>query len=345
MKAALLLPEILITGGAGYIGSHTAYLLTQQGYKVIVLDKYVHNQHFNPSWATVIKKDFADAETLEQIFSTYNTSAVMQFAAFIEVGESIKNPLKFYENNVSKTITLFNAMRTHEINKFIFSSSCAVYGMPQQLPLTEDHAKNPISPYGKTKFMIETILEDMHQTYDFNNYVSLRYFNAAGALPEEQLGEQHKPETHIIPLLLRAAQNGLPFNIFGNDYETKDGTAIRDYLHVLDIAQAHLAALQHLENGHPSDCFNLGTGKGFSVKEMVDAVENICRTSIKTVWQERRPGDPAVLVADPTKAQTILKWNPKYSDLEFILKSALAFDQLKLRTPNIQSLKNSQVQK
>ncbi len=335
MAAALLLPAILVIGGAGYIGSHTAYLLKQKGYKVIVLDKYVHNQQFNPSWATVIKKDFADAETLEHIFSTYNISAVMHFAACIEVGESVKNPLKFYENNVSKTITLFNAMRKNGINKFIFSSSCAVYGMPQQLPLTEDHTKNPINPYGKTKFMIENILEDMNQAYGFN-YVSLRYFNAAGALPEEQLGEQHKPETHIIPLLLRAAQNGLPFNIFGNDYETKDGTAVRDYLHVLDIAQAHLAALQHLEKGHPSDCFNLGTGTGFSVKEMVDAVEKVCRTPIKTVWQERRPGDPAVLVADPTKAQTILKWQPKYSDLEFILKSALAFEiNLSKESPSI----------
>jgi len=318
-------PTVLVIGGAGYIGSHTAYLLAQRNYKVIILDSFVHHQYFNPSWATVIKNDFADTQTLNDIFTTYSIDAVMHFAACIEVGESVKNPLKFYENNVSKTIALLNAMKSHNVNKLIFSSSCAVYGTPQQLPLTENHQKNPISPYGKTKLMIEAILEDLSAAYDFN-YVSLRYFNAAGALPEEQLGEQHKPETHIIPLLLQAALNKLPFNIFGDDYNTKDGTAVRDYLHVLDIGHAHLAALEHLNNGNPSDCFNLGTGNGISVKEMITAVENVCRQPINKNWHKRRAGDPPVLVADPSKAQTILNWQPKYSEIEFILKSALAFE-------------------
>jgi UDP-glucose 4-epimerase len=317
-------PTILVTGGAGYIGSHTAYLLAQQGYQVIIIDSFIHNQYFNPRWATVIKSDFADTVALEKIFTTYNIHAVMHFAAYIEVGESVKNPLKFYENNVSKTITLLQKMLEHGVNNIIFSSSCAVYGIPERLPLTEDHPKNPISPYGKTKFMIETILQDADDTYGLH-YVALRYFNAAGALPEECLGEQHKPETHIIPLLLCAALQESPFTIFGNDYETKDGTAIRDYLHVLDIAQAHLCALQHLEHGNPSDCFNLGTGSGVSVKEMIETIEEIIRTPIKKVWEQRRAGDPAVLVADPSKAQNILQWQPRYSDLNFILQSARAF--------------------
>ena len=320
-----MLPAILIIGGAGYIGSHTAYLLTQQQYQVIIIDKYIHEQHFDPSWATIIKKDCADVEVLNEIFSSYNVEAVMHFAAFIEVGQSVKDPARFYENNVSKTITLLQTMLAHGVKKFIFSSSCAVYGSPQYLPLTEDHPKNPISPYGKTKVMVETILEDMANAYGLQ-YVSLRYFNAAGALPEEQLGEQHQPESHIIPLLLRAALNHTPFSVFGSDYDTKDGTAIRDYLHVLDIAQAHLCALNHLNNGNPSDCFNLGTGHGFSVKQMLDAVQCICHTPINTRWEKQRAGDPPILVADPSKAQNILDWQPRYSDLDFIIKSALAFE-------------------
>ncbi|MEX0940249.1 MAG: UDP-glucose 4-epimerase GalE [Candidatus Babeliales bacterium] len=319
-----MLPTILITGGAGYIGSHTAYLLAQRGYQVIVLDSFMHNQYFNPQWATVIKEDFADKSVLENIFTSYNIQAVMHFAACIEVGESVKNPHKFYENNIAKSLVLLNSMIEHNIKKFIFSSSCAVYGLPETIPLTEEHSKNPISPYGKTKQMLETILEDFHNAYDLE-YINLRYFNAGGALPEEYLGEQHKPETHIIPLLLRAAQNKMPFTIFGYDYDTKDGTAIRDYLHVLDIAQAHICALQHLENGNPSDSFNLGTGNGISVKEMVHTVENITRQKLKLQWEKRRAGDPAILVADANKARTILNWQPHYSDIEFIIKSALAF--------------------
>lgn len=315
---------IIVTGGAGYIGSHTAYLLARHGYHVIIIDSFVHNQYFNPPWATVIKSDYADIKTLKELFSQYNVHALIHFAACIEVGESVKNPFKFYENNVSKTITLVQTMLEFSIKKIIFSSSCAIYGIPERLPLTEDHPKNPISPYGATKHMIETILHDAQIAYGLQ-YVSLRYFNAAGALPEECLGEQHKPETHIIPLLLRAAHQEAPFTIFGNDYQTKDGTPIRDYLHVLDIAQAHLCALQHLEHDNPSDCFNLGTGHGISVKEMIEQVEKTTRTSIKKIYEKRRAGDPAILVADPSKANTILQWHPRYSDLGFILQSALAY--------------------
>jgi UDP-glucose 4-epimerase len=316
---------ILIAGGAGYIGSHTAYLLAKHGFQVIIIDSFVHQQQFSPSWATIIRGDFADIQLLEKIFTQYQISAVMHFAAFIEVGQSVKNPLAFYENNVSKTITLLQTMLQHNVRHVIFSSSCAVYGIPEYLPLTEEHPKRPISPYGKTKLMIEEVLTDAAKAYDFK-YVSLRYFNAAGALPEEELGEQHKPETHIIPLLLQAARNQSPFTVFGNDYQTKDGTAIRDYLHVLDIAQAHVLALHHLQQGNPSDYFNLGTGNGFSVKEMIETVEQLHHCSLKIIWEKRRAGDPSILVADPYKARSILQWQPRFSDIEFIIRSAMAFD-------------------
>lgn len=315
---------ILITGGAGYIGSHIAYMLVQQGYRVIILDAFVHDQQFNAPWATVIKQDYADAITLNNIFANNKIDAVVHCAAFIEVGRSVQEPLAFYENNVSKTITLLALMREHHINTIVFSSSCAVYGVPEVIPLTESHAHNPISPYGKTKAMVESILQDAAHAYNLR-YVALRYFNAAGALPEMYLGEQHKHESHIIPLLLRAALEKQPFMIFGNDYPTKDGTAIRDYVHVLDIAYAHLLALKHLMNGNPSDCFNLATGRGYSVLELINAAQQVCKTEIKTVIQKRRAGDPAVLIADPTKIKTILNWQPRYSDLNFIMQSALAF--------------------
>lgn len=318
-------PTIVVTGGAGYIGSHTAFLLARHNYQVIIVDSFVHNQFFNPSWATIIRADCADTSVLTEIFSTYNVEAVMHFAASIEVGQSVMNPLAFYENNVSKTVTLLQTMINHNITKFIFSSSCAVYGQPQCLPLHEDHPHNPINPYGKTKAMVESILADLNNAHGLQ-YVCLRYFNAAGALPEEHLGEQHKPESHIIPLLLRAAREQAPFTVFGNDYPTKDGTAVRDYLHVLDIAQAHVNALEHLQQGNPSDCFNLGTGQGISVKEMINTIEHICHTTIKTLWAKRRSGDCPILIADPTKAQSILQWKPHYSDVEFMLKSALAFE-------------------
>lgn len=315
---------ILITGGAGYIGSHTAFILAQLGYNLIIFDAFIHNQTFNPSWATVIKGDIENRQLLEEIFTTHTIHAVMHFAAYIEVGESVKNPYKFYHNNVIKTLNLLTVMRKYNITKFIFSSSCAVYGIPQFLPLTEEHPKNPISPYGKTKLMVEMMLEDFSQAYNLK-YVSLRYFNAAGALPEQALGEQHIPETHVIPLLFENLHNGTTFNIFGNDYATPDGTAIRDYVHVIDIAQAHILALNYLENDNPSDSFNLGTGKGVSVQELIQAVEIICKKHVTTHWAKRRAGDPLMLVADPSKAEKILGWKPQHSSILTIIQSAYDF--------------------
>lgn len=319
-----MVPSILVTGGAGYVGSHIALLLAQLGYSVIVLDSFVHHQPFNPSWATVIKADYADTAVLSHIFTTYDVQAVMHCAGFIEVGQSVKDPFAFYKNNVVKTLTLLETMLQHNVKRIIFSSTCAVYGIPIVLPLVESHHKHPISPYGKTKLMIEDIFQDAHTAYGLE-YINLRYFNVAGAYPQEGLGEQHDPETHVIPLLLRACAHKKPFTVFGNDYPTPDGTAIRDYLHVRDIADAHVRAMNYLLAGNPSTSFNLGTGHGYSVKEMLKVVEHVCNTSIDVIWAARRPGDPPVLVADPSKACAILGWKPHYSDIDTIIRTAYEF--------------------
>lgn len=325
---------ILVTGGAGYIGSHTAFLLAQKGYHVIVLDSFVHHPSLRLNYGgqaekkgldseniTIIYGDSGDAVLLTKIFTEHHIDAVMHFAAFIEVGVSVKEPLQFYENNVTKTLTLLKTMLAHNIKTFIFSSSCAVYGTPQQLPLTETHSKNPISPYGNTKLIVEMALHDLNVAYGLR-YVALRYFNAAGALPEHGLGEYHKPETHVLPLLLRAAHEQKPFYIFGTNYPTPDGTCVRDYLHVLDIGAAHLRALEYLVAGNPSACFNLGTGTGFSIRQLIATVEKITGTTVNVIEAPMRTGDPAVLVADPSRAHAVLQWQPEHSDLENILRSA-----------------------
>lgn len=312
---------ILIPGGAGYIGSHAAYLLSQKGYRVIILDKLIHNQNFNHKWATLIKADFADTNVLNKIFSEYKIDAVMHFAAFIEVGESVKHPQKFYENNVVKTLKLLDSMIAHDVKTFIFSSSCAVYGEPVKVPMNEQNPYSPISPYGKNKLVVEFALQDYARAYGLQ-YVALRYFNAAGAMPEEGLGEQHDPETHIIPLMLRALRENKTFKVFGTDYNTTDGTCIRDYIHVRDIANAHVLALEYLQNNGKSDAFNLGSGKGFSVNEMIKVAEKICNKKMNLEYKPRRAGDPAILLADSTKIQKILGWKPKHSDIESILDSA-----------------------
>ena len=319
-------PKILITGGAGYIGSHTALFLYQKGFDILIIDDFSQEQKFKHSWANVIKSDFSDEKVLNNIFKKNKIEAVMHFAASIEVSQSIKSPLDFYNNNVSKTIKLLNAMVKNGIKKIIFSSSCAVYGNPEYLPLNEEHPTKPINPYGRCKLIIEEILKDLNNAYGLN-YVSLRYFNAAGALPEFSLGEQHKTESHLIPLLIKHSNLNLPFNIYGTDYPTKDGTCIRDFIHVMDIAQAHWLALKHLNDNNPSDFFNLGTGQGFSIKEIINSFENIYNVKLNVINSKKREGDAPILVADYAKAKNILKWSPHNSNLENILRSAYIFEK------------------
>lgn len=335
---------ILVTGGAGYIGSHTAWLLHQQGYQIIILDSLVYNQSFDFPWATCIKGDVGDRHLLATIFTYYSITAVMHFAAFIEVGRSVTGPAACYQNNVVNTLTLLNAMRDHGVNTIIFSSSCAVYGEPQQLPLTEDHPHNPLSPYGDSKHMAECIMHRYADAYGLR-FVVLRYFNAAGSLPEHNLGERHEPETHIIPLLLRAAMHKKVFTMFGTDHATPDGTCIRDYVHVLDIADAHIKAYEYLQAGNRSTAFNLGTGHGFSVREVVSAVQEVIGASLNIAYAEKRAGDPAILVADATKAREVLGWQPSHSELHAMVRSAYQFALLQQEKPvsGIHEVKQKQV--
>ena len=328
---------ILVTGGAGYIGSHVALLCAQQGYKVVVLDdsgaaaahffysRLKTEQHIFKHYAiSFIRGAISSTKTVDAIFKSHNITAVMHCAAFIDVGQSVTQPLAYYHNNVAATLVLIDAMIAHNIKHLVFSSSCAVYGQPEWMPLTEDHPKKPLSPYGKTKLMVEMILEDCAQAYNFS-YVALRYFNAAGATPELGMGECHEPETHLIPLLLRAAQEKKMCSIFGTEHATPDGTCVRDFLHVQDIADAHVKALAYLQAGEKSDAFNVGTGKGISVRQMIDAVCQVTGVCLQVQELPARPGDPAFLVADAHKALQKLGWQARHSDITTILHSAAQF--------------------
>ena len=315
---------ILITGGGGYIGSHVGFYLYQKGYDVLILDNFSTTAPINFDWAKIIRGDCSDCYVLDSIFENYKIDAVMHFAAFSVVSDSMSNPAAYYENNVAKTISLLNSMKKHGVSKLIFSSTAAVYGIPEHLPITENHPKNPVSVYGRTKLMMENIIQDYSDIYDLR-FVALRYFNAAGAVPEFGLGERHNPETHIIPIVLDSAKTGKPFNVFGINYETKDGTCVRDYLHVIDIADAHWRAYLHLKDDKPSDIFNLGTSSGLTVKEIINSAEKITGVKINTLEKSPRWGDPSTLIADASKAKNILGWEPKFSDIDFIIKSAFVF--------------------
>jgi UDP-glucose 4-epimerase len=317
---------ILLTGGAGYIGSITGYLLSKLGHEIIIIDNFVHNQKADFKWATILRGNCGDQSLLDEVFSKHSIDAVMHFAAFIEVGESVKKPSEFYENNVCNTLTLLQAMVKYNIKQFIFSSSCAIYGNPVQVPMSEEHPIVPLSPYAKTKTAVEFILQDFAQTYDFK-YVSLRYFNAAGALVTEGLGEQHDPETHLIPRILRFIMNDEPCAVFGNSFDTPDGTCVRDYIHVKDLAQAHIKSLEYLEQGGASDSFNLGTGDGYSVLEMIQAAQKVVGKKADISMQAPRPGDVPVLVADARKIKRMLGFELQHSDLTTILQSAWEWEQ------------------
>jgi UDP-arabinose 4-epimerase len=305
---------ILVIGGAGYIGSHTCKALAARGFTPVVFDNLVHGHEWAVKWGPLVKGDIADRAALDRVFDEYEPDGVIHFAALINVGESVQEPADYYRNNVSGTLTLLEAMRDHGVRPIVFSSTCAVYGTPQHMPLREDHPQWPINPYGWSKFMVERVLEDFGRAYG-TKHCALRYFNAAGADPDGEIGEAHHPETHLIPLVLEAARNPhRPITVFGTDYDTPDGTCIRDYIHVDDLADAHIRALDYLET-NDSAAVNLGTGTGNSVQEIIEAARDVTCLPIKPEFGPRRPGDPARLVADRANAARLLGWNPQHLDI------------------------------
>ena len=319
--------SILVTGGAGYIGSHAVRELARSGFRPISIDNLSQGHEEAVLDGDFIRGELADENLLDSIFQEHSVDAVMHFAALCEVGESIENPRLYYEQNVVNSLTLLRVMLRHDVRKFILSSTCATYGDPQRIPIDETHPLRPINPYGESKLMVEKVLREYDRAYGLG-FVSLRYFNAAGASLDAQLGESHDPETHVIPRILKVATGELmEFQVFGDDYPTSDGTCVRDYIHVLDLASGHLAAYQWLCEGRDSEVFNLGTGRGFSVMELVEAARKLTDREIPLELSDRRPGDPSHLVADPGKAHQMLKWKPEHSDVETILSTAWAWEQ------------------
>ena len=313
---------ILVTGGAGYIGSHAVRALKKAGFETLVLDNliYGHADFVQPD--ELLKGDLEDRQFLDQVFQNHPIEAVLHFAAYAYVGESVANPSKYYHNNVGCTLNLLDTMVKYHVRHFIFSSTCATYGEPLNIPIDENHPQRPINPYGRSKFMVEQILDDYDKAYYIKS-VRLRYFNAAGADPEGGIGEDHVPETHLIPLTLDVAINQRPhISIFGTDYPTRDGTCIRDYIHVTDLADAHVLGLQYLKQGGKTDVFNLGNGNGFSVKEVIDVAREVTGKEILAIEAERRAGDPAELVGSSKKIKEILGWSPKYTELKTIIETA-----------------------
>lgn len=313
---------ILVTGGAGYIGSHTCKALARAGYTPIAYDNLVYGHRQAVRWGPLEQGDIADRERLDAVIDRYRPAAVMHFAAYAYVGESVQDPGKYYRNNVAGTLTLLEAMRDHGIEPLVFSSTCATYGLPEKIPIAEDHPQRPINPYGASKLMIERILRDFEQAHGLR-HVALRYFNAAGADPDGEIGEDHDPETHLIPLAIQAALGWRPrVDIYGTDYPTADGTAIRDYIHVTDLAVAHVQALEYLQGGGRNTVLNLGTGRGYSVREVIRTVEAVGGRPVPIGEAPRRPGDPAVLVADPRCGAERLDWRSSYSGLSDIIATA-----------------------
>lgn len=318
---------ILIVGGAGYIGAHINKELNRQGYKTVIFDNLSFGHHDFVKWGVFKQGDLGNIDEIRAVFKEYPIEAVMHFAAFTYVGESVEDPQKYYLNNLSNTLKLLQVMLEEGVKYFVFSSTCATYGAPQEIPITENHPQRPINPYGKGKYMVEQVLSDYSHAYGLK-YVSLRYFNAAGADPDAEIGELHQPETHLIPLILDAASGKREnIQIFGTDYSTHDGTCIRDYIHVMDLACAHIKALEYLQEGNDSNIFNLGNGQGFSVKEVIETSQKVTGKEIKVEEVERRPGDPPVLVGSSSKAREILNWHPKYPDLTSIIETAWKWHQ------------------
>ncbi len=316
--------KILVTGGAGYIGSHTVRQLVRSGADVTVLDSMIYGHPaalVDPS-VRLVKGDLGDAPVVYPLLANGHFDAVIHFAAFIQVGESVKDPLKYYENNMAKPLTLLRAMLLAGTKRFVFSSTAAVFGVPEEMPIPESAPKHPINPYGCSKLMLERVCQDCEQAYGLKS-VFLRYFNASGASEDAAIGEDHDPESHLIPVILQAIKGERPgITVFGTDYDTPDGTCVRDYVHVDDLADAHLRALDYLMKGGNTDCFNLGTGKGFSVKEIIDAAEKVTGMKAPVTYGDRREGDPPFLIADSDKARRVLGWSPRFTNAEEIVETA-----------------------
>lgn len=313
---------ILVVGGAGFIGSHINEMMYRQGYQTIVLDNLSHGNRDAVKHGIFIEGDIADTALLDKIFSTYQINAVMHFAALKDVGESVKKPLEYYQNNVSYTLNLLSAMIKHRVKMIIFSSTAAIFGQPEEVPVSENHPCHPINPYGRSKLMVENILQDFDATYGLR-YCSLRYFNAAGGDPKGEIKNKKMADCNLIPIILRSLQKpDGKITIFGTDYPTPDGTCIRDYIHIDDLGTAHLLALKKLLNGSPSCCYNLGNGEGFSVRQVITAVEKVTGKKVNVRLGARRPGDPPILIASSVKAKSELGWQPTYSSLEQIIEHA-----------------------
>ena len=319
--------KFLVVGGAGYIGSHMVKHLLRADHDVVVADNFSTGHRSALMGAKLVEMDIADGQALDALFAQHRFDAVFHFASFIQVGESVTEPAKYYQNNLAATLTLLQAMVRAQIKHFIFSSTAAVYGDPKYIPIDEQHPKAAINPYGRSKWMVEQMLEDFDRAYGLKS-VCLRYFNAAGADPEGQLGERHEPETHLLPLILQAASGRrASVTVFGRDYDTPDGTCIRDYVHVADLVAAHALAVDYLLAGGTSTAFNLGNGQGFSVQQVIDTARGVTGREISVSEAPRRAGDPPRLVADPRRAADLLGWQPQFSSLEQIVAHAWSWEQ------------------
>lgn len=317
----------LVIGGAGYIGSHLVKALIEQQHQVVVVDNLSAGRASAVLGGELIIHDFDDREFLDALFSKTRFDGVFHFASQIVVSESVKDPGKYYRANTAATLTLLEAMRDHKVGPLVFSSTAAVYGEPLYTPINEEHPTNPLNPYGRSKLMVEHMLADFDRAYG-QKYIALRYFNAAGADPQARIGENHDPETHLIPLALQAITGKRPpLQLFGQDYDTPDGTCIRDYIHVDDLASAHILAIEFLINGGDSGVFNLGSNHGYSVNEVIETAAKVTGQQVPFTYAARRPGDPATLVADASLAKKVLGWQPQYTDLAQIIAHAWAWEQ------------------
>jgi UDP-arabinose 4-epimerase len=313
--------NVLVTGGAGYVGSHACKALAANGLNPIAFDNLVTGHDWAVRWGPLAKGDILDGDRLDEVFRLYQPSAVLHFAAYAYVGESVEHPSRYYTNNVLGTLNLLNAMRKHGVDQIVFSSTCSTYGIPESVPISEAHPQRPINPYGSSKLMVERILADYGAAYRLRS-ISLRYFNAAGADPEGQIGENHDPETHLIPLVLSAANGGEPITIYGTDYDTPDGTCIRDFIHVSDLANAHVLALKALQQQCNRPSYNLGSGQGVSVREVIEVAEVALGRRVPVKEGRRRAGDSPRLVADASRARKELGWQTQYSNLNRIIGTA-----------------------